>query len=310
MSFTSDTKLELTKIEAKKDCCCLAECYGLWLFSHCFSLKNSAYTTENAGVATKMAELAAACTGAQTEIQYAVSRRKKSAYRIRLIDDIARRNLLGAFGATGLETNRRINRAALMEPCCWEAFLRGTFLCCGTVTDPGKEYHLEFSVPYQKLSLDLITLMEEVEGLNLTPALSLRKGSYVVYLKDSGQIEDFLTYLGATAASMNLMQVKMYKEMKNNINRKANFETANMDKTYSASAKQIAAIAKISDCHGLDSLPPALQQLAALRLENPEMSLRELSEKLGVTRSAVNHRMKKLLEAAEKFGDPSDLKIV
>lgn len=310
MSFASETKTELAKIEAKQDCCRLAECYGIWLFSRCFTLKPAYYVTETAAVPVKMAELAAACAGVQAEIRYAVSRRQKKAYRIQLLDDNARQGLLAVFGATGKEPNLRINRANLADSCCFPAFLRGVFLSCGSVTDPGKEYHLEFSVPYQKLSSDLVTLLTEVEEPVLTPAVSMRKGSYVVYLKDSRQIEDFLTYLGASAASMQLMQVKMYKEMKNDINRKANFETANMDKTYSASARQIAAIAKISDEMGLDQLPADLYQLAQLRLNNPEMSLRELAEKLGITRSGVNHRMQKILEIGEKLGDASDLKIV
>ena len=123
----------------------------------------------------------------------------------------------------------------------------------------------------------------------------------MVYLKESGQIEDVLTYLGAPGAAMELMQVKMYKEAKNNINRKTNFETANMDKTYSASARQTAAIAVISDTVGLGSLPENLRELAQLRLDEPEMTLRELGERLGISRSGVNHRLQRLLELGEKI---------
>ena len=100
---------------------------------------------------------------------------------------------------------------------------------------------------------------------------------------------------------MELMQVKMYKEVKNNINRKTNFETANMDRTYSASARQTAAIAAISDTVGLGNLPEELQELAQLRLDNPEMTLRELGQKLGLTRSGVNHRLQRLLTLGEKI---------
>lgn len=310
MSFSYDTKLELAKETAKNNCCNMAECYGLWLFSRLFTLKERYYISENPAITTKMAELAAGLTGAETEIQYAVSRRKKTAYKINLIDIAAREKLLAAFGVTGLETNLRINHTFLKSQCCYSAFLRGTFLSCGSVTDPNKEYHLEFAVPYKTLSEDLLNLIESVEGINLSPAISVRKGSYVVYLKDSAQIEDFLTFLGAESASMALMQVKMYKEMKNDINRKANFEIANMDKTYSASAKQIAAIAKITDSGIFDELSSDIKQLATLRLNNPEMTLRELSEALGITRSAANHRIKKILEIGDKLGDDSDIKIV
>jgi len=120
-------------------------------------------------------------------------------------------------------------------------------------------------------------------------------------LKGSGPIEDLLTYLGAPAAAMELMQVKMYKEVKNDINRKTNFETANMDKTYSASARQVAAIAAISDTRGLQSLPEELQELAQLRLDHPDMTLRELGARLGLTRSGVNHRLQRILQLGERI---------
>ena len=243
MSFSSEIKHELCKVENRKLCCLKAECYGIWLFSKCFSLKNSAYVTEHGDVARRMSELAAAAAGVQVEMSFAVSRRKKPAYRVELVDDASREQLLQIFGHTGREPSLRINRGNFEGDCCVQAFLRGAFLACGTATDPNKEYHLEFSVPYRNLAREFCTLLEETEAFPAAPAVAERKSSYVVYLKDSGQIEDLLTYLGASAASMELMQVKMYKEAKNNINRKTKFETANMDKTYSASARQTAAIA-------------------------------------------------------------------
>ncbi len=146
-------------------------------------------------------------------------------------------------------------------------------------------------------------LLKDKAARDFTPSVSQRKGLWVVYLKDSGQIEDLLTYLGASSASMELMQVKMYKEAKNNINRKSNFETANMDKTYSASARQTAAIAVINDTIGIDALPEELQALARLRLEHAGMTLRELSEILGISRSGVNHWMQKLILLGEKLAE-------
>lgn len=301
MSFSVDIKSELCKIENKRPCCLRAECYGAWLFSRCFSRKGSVFVTEHGAAARRMLELAAAGAGVGGELAYGISRRKKTAYRVALPGEEARMQLLGAFGHTGLETSLRINRGVLENECCPAAFLRGAFLSCGTATDPRKEYHLEFAVPYKNLANDLYTLLGEIEAFEIFPAVAPRKGSYVVYVKDSGQIEDLLTYLGAAGASMELMQVKMYKEAKNNINRKTNFETANMDKTYSASARQTAAIAAISDIRGLDSLPESLQELARLRLDNPEMTLRQMGEKLGMTRSGVNHRIQRLLEIGEKI---------
>lgn len=301
MSFTSEIKGELCKIENKRECCLRAECYGAWLFSRCFGRKETAYVTENGGVARRMLELAAAGAGVSGELSYGVSRRRRTAYRVSLPDEDSRLQLLAAFGHTGREPSLRLNRAALENDCCIAAFLRGAFLTCGMATDPGKEYHLEFAVPYRNLANGLYTLLSEVSAFPVTPSLSARKGGYVAYLKEAGQIEDLLTYLGAAGASMEMMQVRMYKDARNDINRKANFETANMDKTISASARQTAAIAAIADSRGLDSLPDSLRELAVLRLENPDMTLRQLSERLGVSRSGVNHRLQKLLELGEKL---------
>ena len=156
-------------------------------------------------------------------------------------------------------------------------------------------------MPYKNLANDLYHPALRSGRPSLSPSVAGRKGGYVVYLKESGPIEDLLTYLGAPAAAMELMQVKMYKEVKNDINRKTNFETANMDKTYSASARQVAAIAAISDTRGLQSLPEELQELAQLRLDHPDMTLRELGARLGLTRSGVNHRLQRILQLGERI---------
>ena len=155
-------------------------------------------------------------------------------------------------------------------------------------------------MPHKNLANGLFTLLSEVEAFPLSPALASRKGGYVVYLKESGPIED-CSPTWAPPARHGAEQVKMYKEVKNNINRKTNFETANMDKTYSASARQVAAIAAICDTQGLSSLPEELQELAQLRLAHPDMTLRELSGRLGLTRSGVNHRLQRLLRLGEKI---------
>lgn len=299
MSFTSQIKVELAKAEPRRLCCLRAQCYGAWLFSKCFSLQEGTYITETPAAARRMLELAAAGAGVAAQMRYAVSRRNRPACRVSLPEEQDRRQLLEAFGHTGQEPCLRINRAVLEDECCPEAFLRGAFLTCGSATDPNKSYHLEFAVPHKNLAWDLYTLLGEAGGLGVAPAVVRRAGGWGVYLKDSGQIEDLLTYMGATRASMELMQVRMYKEAKNNINRKSNFETANMDKTYSASARQTAAIAAINDSRGLESLPENLRELARLRLDNPEMTLRELSGRLGVSRSGVNHRLQRLLEIGE-----------
>ena len=301
MSFSREIKTELCRIENKLECCARAECYGLWLFSKCFTLQDSVTVTEHGDVARRMVELAAQIAGIAPEMSFGLSRRRQRATRVTVPDTGDRERLLETFGHSGRETSLRINRGLLEEEHCRRAFLRGAFLACGSATDPQKEYHLEFAVATRNLANGLYTLLGEVEAFSGGPSFAGRKGGYVVYWKDGAQIEDVLTYLGATGASMELMQVRMYKETRNDINRKANFETANMDKTFSASARQTAAIAALSDAGQLAQLPQGLRELAELRLHYPDMSLRDLAQQLGISRSGVNHRLARLVELGEKY---------
>ena len=248
---------------------------------------------ENAAVARRVAEAAAVSAGVYAEVRSQLRRKNIGAYAITIPGEAARIQMIRSFGHDENDVNLHIHEKNLQKDCCISAFLRGVFLICGTVTDPQKEYHLEFSTPYLHLAEDLV-------------AVARRKNSYIVYIKESAAIEDFLTLTGAVNSAMNLMQIKMYKETYNNLNRVSNCETANLDKTYSAATKQIAAIALISDKVGLDELPADLREAAVLRLENPEMSLREMGERLSISRSGVNHRLRRILEFAEQLGSPEE----
>lgn len=306
MSFASDCKLELCKIENKRACCLKAECYGLLLFSKCFSPRESHMICENSAVARRVAEAAAVSAGVYAEVRTQLRRRNTGAYSIAIPGEEARLRMVTSFGYTGEEISLRILEQNLQKDCCAAAFLRGVFLVCGTVTDPQKEYHLEFSTPYLHLAQDLSAVLQRVKAAQLSPSIVRRKNSYIVYIKESGAIEDFLTLIGAVNSAMELMQIKMYKETYNNLNRVSNCETANLDKTFSAASRQIAAIALISDKVGLDELPEDLREAALLRLHNPEMSLREMSERLSISRSGVNHRLRRILEFAETLGTPGE----
>ena len=303
MSFSSDTKAELAVIRPESACCQTAECYGLALFSRCFSLQEKSYVTESFPAAKKLAETLAEQAGVMAEIATSIRRSQTKLYTVTIPGENQRQQMLAHFGHTGKETHVGINRANLENVCCMAAFLRGAFLTCGTVTDPSKEYHLEFTVPYRQLALQLITLLEEVEEIELHPALVCRKGIYVVYIKGSEKIEELLVYMGAAQAAMNLMQVKMIKEVRNHVNRTTNFETANINKTAQAAARQTEAIRRIVRTSGMESLGEDLREVARLRLENPDMSLREMAGRLGITRSGVNHRIQKLLELAQSLPD-------
>ena len=303
MSFAADTKNEMCKSVPQRSCCSKAECYGLLLFGRSFSRASVCMVTENAAVAHRVAQLAAQVAGVIVDLRSSISRRKenRNTFSVTVEGDDQRNLLLHTFGHEAGEINLRIHRKNIVCPECLASFLRGAFLCCGTVTDPNKEYHLEFVVPYSNLAKDLLVALQMCGVERLQPGLTNRRGSFVVYSKGMEQVTDLLTYLGAPAAAMELMQVKMLKEVRNQINRRTNFETANLDKTASAAARQVLAIQKIAESTGLGELPEELRELAELRLQNPEMSLRELGESLSppLSRSGVNHRLQLIVDLAE-----------
>jgi hypothetical protein len=303
MSFASETKNELCRIVPQ--CCCRkAECYGLLLFGRNFSPSGVTLTTENLAAARRTAQLAAEITGAIMDVtSFKVHKGSgTSVYTVSAAGPEQAQKVLRSLGHTGKEINLRINLSNMENECCYAAFLRGAFLACGTVTSPEREYHLEYSVPYMNLANDLTALMRGIISLGISPHITRRNGSFVVYLKGSSHVADFLTYIGAPDAAMELMQVRMLKEVRNKVNRQTNFETANIGKTASAAAQEVIAIKKIKSDGRLPALPEDLQELASLRLDNPEMSLRELGQHLSpkLSRSGVHHRLRRILEFAEK----------
>ena len=271
------------------------------LFSRLFSLRQNAVTTENRLFAQELSgrigELGALC-----EVRFAL-RQKGEALRVSIPYESERVKLLDALGYTGKALTLRLRSELLRSAAQERAFLRGVFLSAGSVSDPSRDYHLEIASAHKALITDLASLLEKNPELDLSPGLSSRAGKSVVYLKDSEKISDFLTLIGAPQSAMELMQAKMLKEVRNYVNRKSNFETANIDKTVKAAVEQNLAIEKVIEKKGLDYFPPSLREIAALRIKNPEMSLRELSEELSLSRSGVNHRLKKILEIAEDLKD-------
>lgn len=184
------------------------------------------------------------------------------------------------------------------------AFLRGVFVTCGSVTDPNKEYHLELVLPENHRTgvlLDLIT--EHGMAFKETFRGGSRTKRRVIYAKESELIEDFLTYIGAANHSLEIMQVKIVKDFRNRVNRSVNCESANLDKTVAAAGKSAEDIEYIFRTMGADWLSPELQETARLRLEHQEMSLSELCGLFAepISRSGLNHRLKKLSRLAEEL---------
>ena len=183
MSFAADCKQELCMIENKRACCLKAECYGLLLFSKCFSARESQMVCENAAVARRVAEAAAVSAGVYAEVRSQLRRKNIGAYAITIPGEAARIQMIRSFGHDENDVNLHIHEENLQKDCCISAFLRGVFLICGTVTDPQKEYHLEFSTPYLHLAEDLVAVLHRVKAAQLSPSIARRKNSYIVYIK-------------------------------------------------------------------------------------------------------------------------------
>ena len=303
MSFSNQVKKELCALQ-QKECCRKAQAYGMLLFGKSFSLLAMGIQTENYAAAKLISECLAEETGCMIQVSHPSGDGRKF-YTISVDSREERERILEHFGYTGLEPNIRVNMANMEQDCCLSAFLRGAFLTCGTVMDPQKGYRLEFLIPHKNLSDSFLEFFSQLGDFSIRPKLIRRRGSYVLYLKSSEEIMDLLTYMGAVRSSMEYMQVKMIKEVRNDVNRRTNFDTANIDKIVSASAQQAEAIRLLAERNRLKELPEELQEMAALRLKYPEMSLRELGEQLDppITRSGVNHRLRKLTELAEKLED-------
>lgn len=185
---------------------------------------------------------------------------------------------------------------------CKTAFLSGAFLGGGYVKTPKNGYHFEIKTHYRDLSRDLSEIIAE---MGFEPKTVMRKSEYVVYMKQSDAICDILGAMGATDAMLELCNVKILKDVRNNITRKVNCDTANITKTAEAAAVQLRAIEKIRKKQGLESLPEPLEHMARLRLENPEANLTELGNMLcpPISKSGVNHRLKKIIQIAETLSD-------
>ncbi len=300
MSFSSDVKKELCSREFSDREAQRAELYGMLLFGKIFREDSIVFTTESQHAAKRVSMLLERLYMPIIEKQAALRTRTGTnrLYRVQVVDSGDCKRIFGDFGHSGTQITLRVNRANISSDESAAAFVRGVFLCCGSVSDPAKSYHAEFCVPYKNLSADLRKILTEAAECGFTPKTVRRSGSYIVYFKGSEQICDLLTYMGAPVQAMEIMGTKAFKQVRNNVNRRINSEVANIAKSASASARQLEVIKRIQKTTGLESLPDDLREIALLRLENPEMSLRALGENLDppISRSGANHRIQRLME--------------
>lgn len=295
-SFSSVVKNELcTGVGELKDCCSRAMTYGLLLCGRSFGINGVSIVTEHEGTARLYSEKVSGITGTD----YPVTALKGGKFSVVVTHRADRQKLLDYFSSSDKTVSLRINRAFVHDECCCAAFVRGAFLACGTMTDPSKSYSLELLLSYLHLTDDLLKLMQEID---FTPKMTRRRNSYVIYFRNSETIEDLLSVIGAQKCAFDIMEIKVEKHVKNTINRRMNFESANMDRRVEAAVNQLDAVRKLKAQGRFDALSEDLKELAQLRYDYPEDSLRDLSEKLSVSlsRSGVYHRLEKIIAFAEE----------
>lgn len=298
MSFSGNVKSELCRDELEKSCCALAECMGTLLYANTFAPDCIRIVTESRDFGLRLPRLFRKGLGVRFDVLPEQDTAGKLTYLITDAEKIRRVFELCGFSAEN-SISLHVNFALLERECCRRAFLRGAFLAGGSVTDPEKRYHLELSTTHLKASRETGTLLLEME---LAAKETERKGSSVLYYKQSESIEDFLTAIGAPISAMAVMSAKIEKEWRNEANRRVNCDSANVDKTVEAAQEQLAAIRLLDDRGILQTLPEKLRETAALRMEHPEATLSELAalHDPPATKSAVNHRMRKLLATAKE----------
>ena len=296
MSFSSNVKAELCKDSLSKKSCAVAEGYGVLLYCNTFSSTEIRILTESRDFAARLPRLFKKAFGITFDQEPAAQDRGKLQFAISSEDKIAK-----IFETLQMDLKAsltlHVNFGMLEEEAECMAYLRGAFLAGGSVTDPAKRYHLEMTTSHYKVSRETCALLIEC---GFSPKELSRGGNNILYFKQSDYIEDFLTAIGAQVSAMGVMEAKVEKDLRNGVNRRVNCETANLTKVVDASMGQMAAIRALEEAGELDKLPGKLRETALLRRENPEATLQELAAMLNppITKSAINHRMRKLLELA------------
>ncbi len=287
MSFSADVKKQLCVIENECDECDRAELCGIFEFAGTLKKGVMKLVTENESVADKTIELIRKCFG--IEIEYT---KNELTYNFIIGDNAVLFNIAEGIRLFALDEKEEKK----VKNCCRSAYVRGAFLGGGSVTNPEKGYHLEFS---SKIASITDKLCRVLSGMGYNAKTICRKGNYIAYIKECEVIADVLGGMGAGTAVFEIYNVQIEREMRNSVNRQVNCETANLDKVIKASLKQIEAIRKIERIVSLEKLPDTLFQMAKVRLEYPEESLKELAERMKLGKSGVNHRLNRIMEIAD-----------
>ena len=305
MSFASETKKEMTQ-EEYEPCCARAELSALIRMNGSLSFSNKMLSldvqTENAAIARRLYTLIKSLYPLQVEllVRKKMRLKKNNIYICRIRDGA--KSLLEDLQILkdGFEFEYSISKELVQKSCCKRAYLRGAFLAGGSVNNPEtSSYHLEIYSSYKTHSDALVDLMNRYE---LNAKTIERKKGFVAYLKEAEKISDFLSIAGAHRALLKFEDVRIIRDMRNSVNRLVNCETANLNKTISAAIRQVDNIRFIENSIGLDQLPERLREIARLRVEHQDVTLKELGEMVttgNVSKSGVNHRLRKIDEIAD-----------
>ena len=290
ISFAAEIKSELAGLTPARPCCQLSELLGIFYSSKGRLIRSgdgqaAYFPLLRNTVARKVVRLARMLGGIEAKYQAARSA-KQMAFFIELP---LPRGMEEPFGQPA-------SRACPDAACDRKALLRGVFMGCGSVNAPSARYHLEFVLPTQGWASSLIRILHE-QGVRA--GVAERAGHHVLYLKEGDGIVRTLSLMGASRGVMEFENVRVVRELSGQVNRRLNFETANIDKTIGSAMRQVAAIGELERSGRLDALSLALQEMARARRANPEMNLNELAQRMQLSKSAVNHRLRRLVEMAE-----------
>ena len=299
ISFSASAKAEVCRILPQKRCCALAQCFGILLYCNSFYVDGIKIITESREFAHLLPKLFKKAFSMSFDVLPEEEGDRKLVFQI--VEPEKINTIMEAYGFSREDTLAlHVNLPVVEDDCCKAAFLRGAFLAGGSVTDPGKGYHLEITTSHHSVSRESYALIRDV--MDFYPKTASRGGGQVLYLKQSELISDFLTYVGAPVAAMGIMEARLEKELNNKVNRRCNCDDANTSKVVEAAQEQLAAIRKLRDLGLWDKLPSKLQQAAIAREENPESALSELAGMMDppITKPAMSHRLKKLVEMARE----------
>lgn len=299
LSFSGSAKEEICRCVPAKRCCCQAMAFGVLLFANTFTRDTVRIVTESREFAFLLPKLFWKAFKMEFDEFPSMAAPGKLVFQINESQKL--KFIMDAYGFDPENTLAlHVNLSVLEEDCCRVPFLMGAFLAGGSVTDPAKGYHLEIATSHQAVGRETYALMEEIMGFY--PKLGTRGANTVLYFKQSDQISEVLTRLGAPICGMGIIEARLEKELNNKVNRRVNCDGANISKVVDAAQGQLAAIRILRERGQFEDLPGKLKEAALAREENPEASLTELAAMMEppITKPAMNNRMKKLIKLAEE----------